>query len=244
MAINPKSLLKISAAGTPGISTPFRIRNIVSSVTNDFKNLRNLPAQLGLTGYTYGQGPAGGMFVSNTGDASKWNRVPVEITIQDTKTGDYLQLPVVPETIDYSDGNPVFTTVKVINLGAVNFHNGVDLDGLSWDCFFPGRYDPAYCATPQLKSPVDYRNQFSTWKDEGTPLQLVIPAAGINKTMLLASFKWRLEGFEGDLAYSVEFAEHKTVTPKQVETGGELPPKGKKIPAERPAQPSSTGGAE
>lgn len=164
-----------------------------------------------------------------------WNTVPVTITIKDTKNNVYIQVPVVPETIDYGDGNAITDTVKVINLGNVEFPSGVELDTISWNSFFPGRYDASYCALANIKTPVEYRNWFSTWKDESIILQVVIPAFDINKTMKVQSFTWKGQGFEGDINYSVTFKEYKVVVPRQVSTGGTLPEKGKKIPEERPA---------
>lgn len=167
--------------------------------------------------------------------SNNWNKVPVNITLYDAKNDTYIQIPVIPETLDYGDGNPIVDTVKVINLGDVDFANGVELDTLTWSSFFPGRYDEGYCVIPDIKKPTEYRNWFSTWKDESLVLQVIIPAFDINKTVKVQSFTWSGQGFEGDIAYSVTLKEYKVVVPRQVETGGTLPEKGKKIPEQRPA---------
>ncbi|EIW19909.1 MULTISPECIES: hypothetical protein [Pelosinus] len=174
--------------------------------------------------------------------SNNWNKVPVEITIKDAKNDTYIQIPVIPETIDYGDGNAISDTVKVLNLGNVDFHSGVELDTLIFSSFFPGRYDAGYCAMVNIKKPIEYRNWFSAWKDESLVLQVIIPAYDINKTMKVSSFTWKAQGFEGDIAYSVTFKEHKVVIPRQVETGGTLPEKGKKVPEERPAAAATAGG--
>jgi len=188
------------------------------------KQIGELSSILGL-GITMPGGPA----------SDNWNKKPVEITVYDAKNNIYLLVPVVPEKIDYSDGGPLTDTIKVINLGNVDFHSGVELDGISWASFFPGRYDASYCSTPAIKTPIEYRNWFSTWKDEGLPLQIIVAAYDINKPMKVSAFTWSASGFEGDITYSVSFKEHKTVMPKQVDTGGTLPPKGTKLSEERPA---------
>lgn len=143
----------------------------------------------------------------------------VEIVIRDNETGSYLLLPVVPETFDYSDGEKQAETVQIVNFGAVDIPTGVELDGLSWGAFFPARYDASYCSHPDILTPISYRNIFSSWKDGGTSLQIVCPAFGLNKTMYLKTFSWNPEGYEGDIAYRVDFKEYKTITPKMLTVG-------------------------
>lgn len=176
-----------------------------------------------------------GVTVPGGPSSANWDRVPVEITVKDATNNTFIQLPVIPQQVNYGDGGAITDTVKILNVGNIEFPSGVELDTLSWESFFPGRYDAGYCTTPALKTPVDYRNWFSTWKDQSLPVQVIIPAFDINKTMKVSAFTWRGEGFEGDIYYAVTFKEYKTAAPRQVETGGTLPEKGKKIPQERPA---------
>lgn len=143
--------------------------------------------------------------------------IDVDITLKAENS--YMNVPVIPAIISYTDGNTTPVTVSILQLGDVDFHNGVSLDALSWSCFFPARYDAGYCKTSNLLTPTDYRNKLSSWKDTGAEIQVIIPSAGINKTMKVSSFKWELKGFEGDLYYDVTFKEHKDVKPIQVSTG-------------------------
>lgn len=140
--------------------------------------------------------------------------IDVDITIK-SKTS-YLTIPVIPAELTYDDGSTTPVTVSVLQLGDVAFGNGVALDALSWSCFFPARYDAGYCKTSNLKRPEQYRNTLSSWKDNDEVLQVIIPAAGINKKMKITSFKWVFKGFEGDLYYELTFAEHKEIKPIQV----------------------------
>ena len=66
--------------------------------------------------------------------------VDVDITIRDSNTGAYLRIPVVPEILEYKEGDAVADTVKILNLGYVDYANGVELDTLGWSSFFPARY--------------------------------------------------------------------------------------------------------
>lgn len=141
--------------------------------------------------------------------------IDVDITLK--AENDYLTIPVIPAQLSYDDGSATPVTVSILQLGDVDFHNGVALDTLSWSCFFPARYDAGYCKSSNLLTPVEYRDKLSGWKDNGTEIQVIIPSAGINKTMKVNSFKWIFKGFEGDLYYDIVLKEHKEIKPIQVE---------------------------
>lgn len=166
--------------------------------------------------------------------------IDVDIFIKNNETGQYLRIPVIPETIDYTDGDTQVNSVNILQLGAVDFPNGVDLDSTGWSSFFPATYDPSYCKYSELEKPLDYRNHISSWKDAGTSLQLIIPAAGINKNMYVKSFNWSLKGAEGDLYYNIGFKELKILRPIQINTDAATVSKeANKTPAARPAVPTT-----
>ena len=152
--------------------------------------------------------------------------VNVDIAIRD-EYGGYYVIPVLPEVIDYTDGDGTPHTVALLDIGTVEFDNGVELDTFSLESFFPARYDGTYCRTPIIKTPIEWRNLFSTWKGNNTDnyledaqrLQIVCPAAGLNKTMKLRSFKWEFRGAEGDLYYTAVFHEYKNTDPIQIASG-------------------------
>lgn len=162
--------------------------------------------------------------------------IPVEISIRDNKTGRYLRVPVLPEVITYAPGDAIKDAAMIINLGNVEFHNGVELDNMAWNSFFPARYDSAYCSTSNLLKPQAYCERFEKWKNEGTSLQVICPAAGINKRMVVMSFTWAYRGFEGDIYYQIEFAERRTIRPKKLKTSTVI--NKKKQPQDRPKQPA------
>jgi len=165
------------------------------------------------------------------------NDIIVDITIKDNTTGSYLRIPVIPTAINYMDGDATANSVTIIQLGAVDFPNGSDLKAASWESFFPARYDAGYCSYSDLKTPLEYKNILSAWKDAGTSLQLIIPAAGINKAMYLKSCNWTYTGFEGDISYSLSLTELRILRPIQIPIGDAIKKKANKTPAARPAVP-------
>lgn len=163
------------------------------------------------------------------------DRVKVDITLMNTVSGKYLDIPVIPEKITYKEGDQNADDYKVIGLGNVSFPNGVNLRGLSWQSFFPGRYDSGYCRTRVLQQPVEYIDWLRECKDNGIPVQVIIPAWDINMTMTVKSLSWEGQGFEGDIAYSLDFQEYKKVTPREVDVGGTVPDPANKTQADRAA---------
>lgn len=140
--------------------------------------------------------------------------IDVDITIK--TDSDYINIPVIPPEISYDDGSSSPVSVSVIKLGSVDFSNGTSLGELSWSCFFPARFDPGYCRGGDMLSPAEYRDKLSELKNSGKPIQVIIPAADINMTMLISSFKWTFKGFEGDMYYDVSFKEHREIVPVMV----------------------------
>jgi hypothetical protein len=150
--------------------------------------------------------------------------VSFEITLKDNTTGNSLTIPVLPTSgeLEYLDGDQQPITVDILDLGTVEIPAGVGLDICGWESFFPARHDPSYTAVGPslLKQPMEYRNQFSAWKDDGASLQLICAAAGLNKTVFVKSFTWKARGAEGDLYYKVLLTEYKKLAPKKVRPDG------------------------
>jgi hypothetical protein len=161
------------------------------------------------------------------------NIVAVALTIKDEKTGKYYTIPVLPEKVEYAEGDKKATTVDIIDLGEVDFLGGTALDSMAWASFFPGRYDAGYVATKTPLKPTAYKDLFKGWKDNGTPLRLICTAAGLSQPMYVSSFTWDLRGFEGDIYYSVNLKERRTIKPIQLTPGGKAPSKTKPAPSNR-----------
>ena len=161
----------------------------------------------------------------------------VKITIRNNKTGEYVRIPVIPPRLQYQEGAAMVDTVKILNVGNIDFHSGVQLDSMGWSSFFPARYDGGYVniAGDLLKDPLEYKEIFREWKDTGAPLQLIIPVIDLNVPMYLASFNWDLRGHEKDIYYSCSFKRKKDVRPRKYDTNtGTIEEVGDKKPEDRP----------
>jgi hypothetical protein len=162
--------------------------------------------------------------------------IKVEITIKDIERDRYYSFPILPDTIQYTNGDTIAQSISIVDLGAVEVPNGRDLDSFGFTSEFPARYDAGYVVISQsaLKKPIDYKNLFEGIKARQAPVQLIVPVLGINKTMFIQSFNPGFAGFEGDIPFAIGFRELRTIRPKKLTPGGTAPPKGKKQPADRP----------
>jgi len=159
----------------------------------------------------------------------------VSIKIRDNSTGKYYKVPVLPQEITFAFGAALKDSVTIVNLGTVDFHSGNELDSFAWESFFPENYDANYCTTSDLLTPKEYQKLFESWKTDGVSLQLICPAAGINKAMTLYTFTPTFKGADMDCYYSLEFKERRVVKAVKVDLGAMLGKKGKKTAASRPS---------
>lgn len=164
-------------------------------------------------------------------------RLNVGIAIKDTEKGVYYSFPVLPSTIQYTNGDTLTHSLTVVDLGTVEVPNGRDVDSFTFTSEFPARYDAGYFVIgPAIaKKPMEYKTALEDLKEREVVVQLIIPVLGINKAMYIASFNPEFKGFEGDIGFSISFREYRVARPQKLRTGGTAPPKGKKSPAARPA---------
>lgn len=151
------------------------------------------------------------------------NEKAIFIAVKDTEANDYVLVPVVPESVVAAGGDPINETVQVIDLGDVDFLKGTTLRTVSWESFFPERYDASYCKTSDLKEVTEYAALFTEWKEKGTKLRLVVSGMGISDYYKVAEFEQEIAGPEGDIFYSVLFKQYRTTEPVQVSTGADVP---------------------
>lgn len=162
--------------------------------------------------------------------------INVLITIQDIEKNKYYSFPMLPATLQYSNGDTLTQSISVVDLGTIEIPNGRDVDSFGFTSEFPARYDAGYVVVPsnKLLKPLDYKKLFEGIKDREAAVQLVIPVLGINKQMYIASFNPEFKGFEGDIGFTINFREIRNVKPKKLTPGGTAPPKGSKSAEDRP----------
>lgn len=171
--------------------------------------------------------------------------IKVEITILDIELGRYHKFPVLPSTIQYTNGDVLTQSINVVDLGNIEIPSGRDIDSFGFTSEFPAIYDSGMVVVSPggLKKPVDYKNLMEGIKARAVPVQIIIPVLDINKRMYISSFVPEFKNV-GDIHYSIMFRELRETKPKKLTPGGTAPKKGTKTAKERPkvaakAKPSS-----
>lgn len=161
---------------------------------------------------------------------------PVKIVFKDTKTGEYMGLPVTPEDVAYGSGAAKRTSVSILTLGDVSFFDGLEQGSITLKSFFPGTHDPSFVYFPaaQLKSPLVYKTKFEEWKKNDTPIQMVIAVLGVNVRMKVVNIDWQPMGFDGSISYTIELVEDRVIKVQKVAVGGTVKAANKKDQKNRP----------
>ncbi|WP_332648900.1 LysM peptidoglycan-binding domain-containing protein [Lysinibacillus sp. 54212] len=170
-------------------------------------------------------------------------QLKVELIVLDIKRNIYYGFPVLPPTIQYTNGDTSVHSINILDLGNVEVPNGRDLDSFGWNAEFPARHDPGYVVIDKsrLRKPLEYKKIFEELKESRATVQVICPVLAINKKMFIQSFNPEFTGYEGDIKYSINFRERREVKPKKLTIGGTAPAKGTKQSADREAvKPQAT----
>lgn len=138
----------------------------------------------------------------------------IEIHIVDADNN-YLQIPVNPESIDVTSPYAV-NTVNIVSLGDVGILGERGLRGVSFDSFFPLRYNSSYCEYDGFPSPSEFLRRIEGLRDRRLPVRVIVTGTTINFLSYISDFTYSPEqaGNVGDVFYSLGFVQYKEVTSK------------------------------
>lgn len=125
-----------------------------------------------------------------------------------SKTSEKVRVPWLPASIKYESGGMIAATYDIMDRGDVEVPTGTGLAKISWESQFPGRNrTDTGLLRGTWKSPEIYHKQFEKWKKNGTDLNLLVTGYPINMNVHLTSYSATPAGGFGDMEYSVEFTE-------------------------------------
>lgn len=97
--------------------------------------------------------------------------------------------------------------------GTVSIPTGSELGEYSWEGTFPGEFQQnSEMQRGAWRAPKEYQDIFNDWKDQGTPLRLMVTGYPINKDVHLQKFTAEAAGAFGGLDYEVAFIEDRDIT--------------------------------
>lgn len=123
-----------------------------------------------------------------------------------------IRIPWLPDAIQYDNGGGKFATYDILDKGEVAVPAGTNLAKYSWEGVFPGKYRNNKDMQRGLwLDPAVYHKILTKWKNEGTPLQLLIVGTSIYADVLLDEYEGKFVGGFGDFEYSLSFIEDKDI---------------------------------
>ena len=137
----------------------------------------------------------------------------VDIYIRERTGSREIRIPWLPEKIKFKSGGTVRATYDIMNRGPVEVPMGSGLCAYSWESEFPGKYRSGEnMMRGSWKSPETYHNILEDWKENGTPLLLLVTGFPINKDVILDDYEGEATGGFGDWAYTLSFIEDRDIT--------------------------------
>lgn len=134
---------------------------------------------------------------------------------------DEIQIPWLPEKIDFNANDKLMSSYSILDSGEVKIPAGRNLRSFSWSSIFPGE---AHSDLPFLRTewqdPKTYQGILSRWLQNGTPLRLLITGTPINHDVYLSSYSVEYAGGHGDYAYSISFIEKRDIIIQGEKTAG------------------------
>lgn len=130
----------------------------------------------------------------------------IDIWITETEGKKSIQIPWLPDEIHKRGNKTRFAQYEILDKGEVYVPTGKNLRGYSWESMFPGEGRKDHPAMRgSWKSPTEYISLFDKWKEEGTPLRLLVTGTPINVDVYLDDYDGYFSGGYMDFNYEVSF---------------------------------------
>ena len=124
-----------------------------------------------------------------------------------------MRIPWIPESITFDSNGTRFAKYEVLKAGEVYVPSGVNIHGYSWKSILPGegrKGNPLQRGVWQ--DPLWYQQIWSSWRNNGTPLHLLVTGTPINHDVYLGDYAVDYEGAFGDYDYTIKFVDARTLS--------------------------------
>ena len=136
----------------------------------------------------------------------------VDIYIRERNGNREIQIPWLPETIEYESGGATAISYEIMDKGEITVPSGSGLAKIKWKSVFPGegRTDTSL-QRGQKRAPSYFHNVLEDWRQKGASLNILVTGYPINMDVYLSNYIATSGGAFGDMEYSVEFTEEKDI---------------------------------
>lgn len=124
-----------------------------------------------------------------------------------------MRIPWIPESITFDSNGTRFAKYEILKAGEVYVPSGVNIHGYSWKSILPGegrKDNPLQRGAWQ--DPLWYQQIWSSWRNNGTSLHLLVTGTPINHDVYLEDYAVDYEGAFGDYDYTIKFIDARTLS--------------------------------
>jgi len=117
-------------------------------------------------------------------------------------------LPINPKTVDFVDTH-LNERITLLNIGEVSLKGNRGLITTNLSSFFPGTSSPFYKYAK--RTPRGYQTLLQKWKNDNMIVRVIVSDMKINLAMMIDKVTFSLDEGSGDLKYSIDLSEYKTL---------------------------------
>lgn len=132
--------------------------------------------------------------------------VDTNVYMIDIAAGTMVALSMLPERIECKTATS-FQSYDVLGIGEAKIPKGAKLTEFSWSGILPGeaRQVMSYVKKMHWRNPREIQETWSSWREYGTRIQLMVTGTPINHTVYLSDYTMTYEKGSGDYQYSISF---------------------------------------
>lgn len=114
------------------------------------------------------------------------------------------RFPSLPEDSLTITGETAYQTYNLITMGSRQFPKGTSKHQVKWSATFWGSARSEMTGiNREWQEPTECISRLEEWRQEGTPLTLIISGGGVNIDVTIGSFQYQPVGGFGDVKYNI-----------------------------------------
>ncbi len=119
-----------------------------------------------------------------------------------------ITIPWLPDKIKFASNDTRFASYNILDKGEIKIPSGANIHGYSWEGVLPGEgHKNLPMKRGEWRDPKGIQSIWSFWREEGTPLRLLIIGTPVNHDVYLEDYEVTYAGGFGDYEYKISFIE-------------------------------------
>ncbi len=123
-----------------------------------------------------------------------------------------IMIPWLPDEIHFESNETRFASYDILDKGEIKIPAGANIHSYSWKGVLPGEgHKNLPLQRGEWQNPKKIQSIWSAWRENGTPLRLLIIGTPVNHDVYLEDYDVTYSGAFGDYEYSISFIEARDI---------------------------------